>query len=147
MDIRPQGKIVMTCGGFDPLHDGHIELIQKAKKLGDYLIVVLNSDDWLRRKKGKNFMSVSQRKKILEELRSVDEVHVLDYHDGVDVAPAILKLRPHIFAKGGDRSYATLPEAEIAACKEVGCEMVFGVGDKIASSSELLKKWSENENK
>ena len=123
---REGKKIVMTSGGFDPLHEGHIELIQKAKKLGDYLVVVLNSDDWLMKKKGKCFMSVEQRKKILEELRSVDEVHVLDYHDGIDVAPAIRKIKPNIFAKGGDRnSFSTLPQDEIDACREVGCEIVF----------------------
>lgn len=139
-----KGKLVVTSGGFDPLHIGHIRLFQEAKKLGDKLIVVVNGDDWLMRKKGYVFMPLKHRMEIIRAIKGVDDVIAWD--DGTPtVSGAIRKLKPDVFAKGGDRnSMDKIPEA--GACEEVGCKIVFNVGKggKVESSSWLLKKFLEN---
>lgn len=130
---------VLTCGGFDPLHIGHLRLLQHASLLGDRLIVVLNDDAWLTRKKGSPFMRQEERLEIISALRCVDHAFIL--HTQADhVADAIMQVRPQIFAKGGDRrSPADLPRAEFNACQEVGATIMFGIGgDKIQSSSWLV---------
>jgi len=131
----------MISGGFDPLHIGHLEMIKEAKKLGDKLLVVLNCDDWLVRKKGKYFMNQNDRAELVGSIRYVDDVYVLQ-SDSNDVGEAIAKFKPDIFANGGDRKdEASIPEAKL--CKEFGIEMVFNVGKsgKIRSSSDLLKNY------
>jgi len=94
-------KIVMVSGGFDPIHIGHVRYIQEARKLGDYLIVVLNNDNWLRFKKGKEFMGELERKEILEAITGVDKVvisgHTKNTKD-ISVCEEIRKIKPHIFA-------------------------------------------------
>jgi D-beta-D-heptose 7-phosphate kinase/D-beta-D-heptose 1-phosphate adenosyltransferase len=133
-------KLVMVSGGFDPLHIGHIRYIQEAKKLGDELIVVLNCDRWLERKKGKKFMSSDDRAEIIRSLKDVDHVYVLE-SDRVDVCEAIERFKPAIFANGGDRFADNIPEFKV--CQELGIEMVFNVGHggKVRSSSELLEEY------
>ncbi|MBI2047885.1 MAG: adenylyltransferase/cytidyltransferase family protein [Parcubacteria group bacterium] len=133
-------KVVMVSGGWDPVHIGHVRLFQEAKKLGTKLIVVLNCDAWLIRKKGKAFMAQDERAELIRGFECVDEVFILE-SDRNDVVEAIQKFRPHIFANGGDRKEEKdIPEAEI--CKKLGVEMVFNVGGgKIRSSSELLKNY------
>ena len=132
--------IVMVSGGFDPIHVGHLRMFAEAKKLGTKLVVVLNCDAWLTRKKGKAFMAQDERAELIRGFECVDEVFVLE-SDRNDVVEAIQKFRPHIFANGGDRKEEKdIPEAEI--CKKLGVEMVFNVGGgKIRSSSELLKSY------
>ncbi len=136
--------VVATSGGFDPLHVGHVRLFQEAKKLGDRLVVILNSDEWLKRKKGYVFMNVKHRMEMILAIKGVDEVMVWD--DGTPtVSGALRKLKPDIFAKGGDRSSLDkIPEA--AVCKEIGCKIVtdVGKGGKIESSSWLLKRFLDN---
>ena len=137
-------KVVMVSVGGDPIHIGHVEHFQAAKKLGDKLIVVVNCDAWLLRKKGKVFMSQDDRAFIIKEFGCVDEVFILE-SDRDDVGEAIEKFRPDIFANGGDRkNEEDIPEAEI--CKKLGVEMIFNVGErgKIRSSSELLEVYSQN---
>ncbi len=135
-------RVVMVSGGFDPVHIGHLQMFEEAKKLGDKLVVVLNCDKWLIRKKGKNFMNQEERAGIIRGFSCVDDVFILEtYRD--DVGEAIEKIRPQVFANGGDRKAETdIPEAKI--CKELGVEMVFNVGGgKVQSSSWLLKRHEE----
>ena len=138
-------KLVMVSGGFDPVHIGHVRMFEEAKilakKIKAKLLVVVNSDAWLIRKKGKNFMSSGDRAEIIRNFRAVDYVWVLE-SDENHVVEAIKKWKPVIFANGGDRKEEKdIPEAII--CKELGVKMVFNVGEggKIRSSSELLKKY------
>ena len=135
-------RTVAVSGGFDPVHIGHVRLIDEAKKLGDRLVVILNNDAWLRTKKGFVFMQGVERKEVLEAFRSVDEV-VLTKHeensDDVSVCEALKEIRPDVFANGGDRKEENVPEYDL--CEELGIEMVFnvGTGGKIQSSSALAK--------
>ena len=139
--------IVAVSGGFDPIHIGHIRLFRRAKKMGKKLVVILNNDNWLRKKKGYVFMNQNERKAIIKAFSTVDEViltkHKKDDED-MSVCAELRKLKPHIFANGGDRNINNI--SEMAVCKEVGCKMVFGVGygGKIQSSSWLLKKFKED---
>ena len=138
------GKIVLVTGGFDPLHSGHIEYFKAARKLGDKLVVGINSDKWLTRKKGKPFMSFNERAAIIKELSCVDEV--IGFVDDDDTANnAIFQVLSTnsgnvIFANGGDRSKTNIPEM-----KFTNVEFAFGVGgkDKKNSSSWILKDWSQ----
>ena len=138
-------KIVVCSGGFDPCHSGHIELIKKASALGDKLIVGLNSDDWLTRKKGRSFMCVHERRKVLEAIKWVDEVWEFDDSDdsACELLEHVKELHPSIedtiiFANGGDRTQGNIREMEVSSI-----EFVFGVGgsDKKNSSSWILEEW------
>ena len=139
-------KVVAVSGGWDPIHIGHIRLMQEAKKLGDQLIVILNNDNWLKKKKGYIFMSQKERKEIIKALACVDKV-ILTGHSknskDMSVCAELKKIKPHIFANGGDRTHKNIPEK--AVCKKIGCKMVFnlGQGGKVQSSSWLLKKFWE----
>ena len=139
----PKKIIVAISGGFDPLHVGHIQLLEEAKKLGDELVVILNNDNWLQKKKGFVFMPQQERKEILKALKWVDKViiteHGLNPKD-ISVNRELRKIKPDIFANGGDRTKNNIPE--VVVCKEINCKMVFNVGKdgKIQSSSWLLEK-------
>lgn len=135
--------IVAVSGGFDPVHIGHLRMFEEAKKLGTKLVVILNCDAWLIRKKGRAFMPQEERAELIRGFRCVDEVFILE-SDRDDVGEAIEKIRPHIFANGGDRkNEADIPEPAI--CKKLGVKMVFNVGGgKVRSSSELLKSYNKN---
>lgn len=135
--------VVAVSGGFDPLHIGHVRLFESAKKLGDELVVILNNDNWLLKKKGYVFMPQEERKEILEALEAVDRViitnHPTDPQD-MSVCEELRELRPNIFANGGDRKEDNVPE--VAVCNEIGCKMVFNVGKggKVQSSSWLVER-------
>jgi len=130
-----KSKIVVS-GGFDPVHIGHIRLFQEAKKLG-YLIVILNSDEFLIRKKGQPFMPFQERKKILESIKYIDKVVECIDKDQT-VCKTLKKIKPDIFANGGDRTSSNIPEIEV--CEKLGIKMIFGVGgQKIRSSSQFIK--------
>lgn len=139
-----KAKIVAVSGGFDPLHIGHVRLFWEAKKLGKKLVVILNNDNWLRKKKGYVFMPQRERKEIIKALASVDKV-VLTSHKrnptDMSVCAELEKIRPDIFANGGDRTKKNIPEVEM--CKKIGCKMAFNVGrgGKVQSSSWLLEKY------
>jgi len=139
-------KIVLVTGGFDPLHSGHLAYLKAAKKLGDKLIVGMNSDDWLIRKKGKNFLSEKERHEILSSIRYVDGCIL--FNDSDDTAIEAIKnvkmLFPFaqiIFANGGDRTKDNIPEMVFD-----DVIFLFGVGgeDKKNSSSWILKKYENN---
>jgi cytidyltransferase-like protein len=143
-------KIVLVSGGFDPLHSGHIAYFKEAKTLGDYLIVGLNSDAWLTRKKGRPFMPSEERHGIVTELDVVDEVYAFDEYDDADGScikfiENVLYNHPDaevIFANGGDRTNANIPEMTISDSR---LKFEFGVGGehKKNSSSWILKEWSQ----
>jgi cytidyltransferase-like protein len=137
--------VVAVCGGFDPIHVGHIKHFRDAKKLGDILVVMLNTDDWLIRKKGYIFMPFEERKEIIESIRYVDKVTPVIDTNG-SVAKTLEQLKPNIFAKGGDRTLDNIPESEINVCKRLGIKIVFGVGGgKVQSSSWLIDKMRQGE--
>ena len=137
--------IVLVTGGFDPLHSGHIAYFKAARELGDKLIVGLNSDKWLERKKGRAFMPIRERVNIVKHLRMVDHTVLFDDGDG-SAKEAIRNARllyPHakiIFANGGDRSKDNIPEMDSGVDN---VEFVFGVGgeDKKNSSSWILEDY------
>lgn len=139
--------VVAVSGGFDPIHPGHIRYFKAAKALGDKLLVILNNDNWLIKKKRFNFMSEKERKEVLEAIRYVDEV-VITRHpkntDDISVSEALIRLKPDIFANGGDRKADNIPEYQL--CKKLGIKMVFnvGAGGKIQSSSSLVDKAARN---
>src|SRR6185369_12766585 len=135
--------VVAVSGGFDPIHPGHIRMFKEAKALGDKLIVILNNDNWLQKKKKFNFMSVQERKEVLEALRWVDLVIVTRHPknpDDMSVCEALQRSKPDIFANGGDRTQTNTPE--LALCQKLGIKTVFnvGAGGKIQSSSSLVDR-------
>lgn len=140
-------RVVLVTGGFDPLHRGHIAYFKSARELGDVLIVGLNSDAWLERKKGIYFMAVEDRRSVVEELRSVDVVIEFNDEDGTakDAINKCLTEFPEdviVFANGGDRTSSNIPEMDIESDR---LEFVFGVGgeDKKNSSSWILDSYKE----
>lgn len=133
-------RVIAVSGGFDPIHVGHVRMIREAAALGDELVVILNNDNWLLKKKGYVFMPEAQRKEIIEALQGVTRV-VLTSHEpdctDMSVCDALREIRPHMFANGGDRFAENIPEAVLA--RELGIECVFNVGQggKVQSSSWL----------
>ena len=136
-------KLIMVSGGFDPIHIGHIRLFKEAKALGNKLIVVLNNDHWLKKKKGVVFMTENDRKEIIESLACVDEVIIsnhLENPSDMSVCVELRQIKPDIFANGGDRWLNNIPE--VTVCQEIGTQLIFGVGgNKLRSSSELLNNY------
>jgi cytidyltransferase-like protein len=136
-------KIVLCTGGFDPLHSGHIEYFREAKKLGDQLIVGVNSDNWLTNKKGRAFMSYRERSLIVSAIDCVDAVYQFDDSDGT-ACNFIKNMKEQyptdtiIFANGGDRTATNIPEVIIPDVL-----FKFGVGgeNKANSSSWILDEW------
>lgn len=134
--------VVAVSGGFDPLHLGHLDHIKKAKALGDWLIAMVNPDEDMVRKKGYCFMPLRERVEMVRALRYVDDVIVVIDKDGT-VAKTLEAVKPNIFAKGGDRTPENMPQNEIEACRKVGCKIVYGVGEKLNSSSKLVRRMVE----
>ena len=140
-------KIVLVTGGFDPIHSGHIAYFKAARTLGNMLIVGLNSDAWLTRKKGRPFMPWAERLCVINNLSMVDEVYTFDDNDG-SACHFIQQVRAHypdaelVFANGGDRTADNIPEMSV---QDPRLEFVFGVGgeDKKNSSSWILEDWKK----
>ena len=137
--------IVLVTGGFDPLHSGHIAYFRAAKQLGDTMVVGVNSDAWLVRKKGRAFMPWNERMTIVKNIKDVD--FVLEFNDDDGSAKSAIKLARQtwpdhkiVFANGGDRTDANIPEMEF---EDTNLEFVFGVGgfNKANSSSWILEEW------
>lgn len=127
--------IVMVSGGFDPLHVGHLNMIEEAARIGR-VIVALNSDEWLRRKKGYVFMPHADRTRILSAIEGVTMVTPVDDSDGT-VCEAIRRIRPTLFLNGGDRTQAD--PKEDALCRSLGVAQLFNVGGgKVRSSSQIV---------
>jgi cytidyltransferase-like protein len=141
-------KIAIVSGGFDPIHVGHVELLNKASRLAEGLVVILNTDEFLTEKKGKPFMKFEERKVILENIRCVDLV-IKSIDTDQTVCKTLQKLaemriilpngEPHehlLFCNGGDRTNGTNSPEHIT-CERLGIESVYGLGNKIQSSSWL----------
>ncbi len=145
---RKIANLILISGGFDPIHSGHIYLIEEASKHGS-VVVLLNSDKWLRKKKGKEFLPFKERKIIMKSIKNV--VDVISFNDddstcieGIKIA--IKKYPEHNikFANGGDRNNQTTPEANFCEMNKI--ETLWGIGgnNKSNSSSWILKKWQDN---
>ncbi len=136
-------RTILVSGGFDPPHIGHVRMFKEASKWGN-VIVALNSDDWLMRKKGYVFMPWEERAEIIREFESVYGVTPFDDTDNT-ACSAIRTFRPHAFANGGDRKKENTPEMDL--CDELGIQMLWGIGgsDKPQSSSWLVNKLRENQ--
>jgi D-beta-D-heptose 7-phosphate kinase/D-beta-D-heptose 1-phosphate adenosyltransferase len=147
-------KVILISGGFDPVHKGHIECINNAKELADEVWIGLNNDEWLRRKKGRSFMNENERAFIMDNLKNVDWVYVMNPKDHLDnTAIDFIEVSRRKFIKengdlprgvmafgnGGDRTETTTPENSV--CDSFGIESVWGLGDKVQSSSWLLEKY------
>jgi len=147
MEKTKKQVVVAVSGGFDPIHVGHVRMFQEAKKLGDKLVVILNNDNWLKKKKGYVFMPETERKEVIESITGVDEV-VISHHgpdpSDMSVCRDLEIVRPHIFANGGDRTHDNIPE--IPVCEQIGCEMIFSIGQggKVQSSSWLVSSYEQN---
>lgn len=134
--ISSKPVVVAVSGYFNPIHVGHLEMIQKAKKLGDELVVIINNDAQVALKGSVPFMSLADRIKIVKALRDVDRVFVSIDKDKT-VCKSLAKIRPDIFANGGDRhSIGDVPE--YAICQKYKIKMVDGLGKKIRASSQLI---------
>ena len=127
-------RIVAISGYFDPIHVGHLEYIIEAKKLGDKLIVIVNNNHQCVLKKGKPFMDENDRVNIVSSIKYVDEVF-LSIDKDKTVCKSLEKIKPAIFANGGDRKNYEIPESVI--CNKYNIEIIDGLGEKIRSSSDL----------
>lgn len=132
-------KTVCVSGYFNPIHSGHISLFKEAKKLGDYLIVIINNDSQVKIKGSVPFMKAKERAEIIKNLRMVDKT-VISIDKDRTVCKTLAKINPDIFANGGDRrNTKDIPEAEV--CNKLGIKMIFNVGgEKTQSSSKIIKK-------
>lgn len=143
---RKKKKTVAISGGFDPIHIGHIRLIDEASRSGR-VIVILNTDKWLLEKKGYYFMTLEERIELLKSIKKVGKVVVADDTDGT-VAKTLRELKPDFFANGGAIDENSINEMELLACEESGIEMLYGIGGtKVQSSSQLVAKLSKNKEK
>ncbi|MBK8976630.1 MAG: adenylyltransferase/cytidyltransferase family protein [Planctomycetes bacterium] len=143
-DTRDLGVVVCTSGGYDPIHPGHISCIVDSRRFGDTVVVVVNDDEFLRRKKGRPFQDLATRCAIVSAIGGIDYVVPFRAPPGDStVAEALRAIRPRIFTKGGDRVKGkSLPASEESVCREYGIEIVDGVGrDKQWSSSDFLADW------
>ncbi len=143
-------RVVIVSGGFDPIHSGHINHFIEARKLGDILIVGLNSDEWLTRKKGKPFLPIDERLAVVKSMRMVDSAVAFNDDDNSSISlirQALVLFDDVLFANGGDRTQDNIPEID-AFDKDPRVQFAFGVGGthKQNSSSWILKEWTSQKN-
>jgi cytidyltransferase-like protein len=137
--------LVIASGYFNPIHEGHLEYLNRSKTLGDFLFVIVNNDYQRKLKGSKEFLSQEQRRIIVKNLKAVDDVIIsIDENKLVNKTIELIykeeayKYDRILFTNGGDQTEETIGEKEI--CEKLGIEMVFGMGNKIQSSSWLLNK-------
>lgn len=141
-EVDPNRIYVAVSGFFNPLHEGHLKLFWAAKKLGTHLVVIVNNDKQVALKGSCPFLDEKARVEIIRNIRLVDGV-VLSMDIDATVCKTLKEIRPHIFANGGDRGrYSSQASAEEEVCKEIECDVVYGVGghDKYDSSSQIIKR-------
>ncbi len=137
-------KVIVTSGFFNPLHIGHMNLMREAKKLGDFLVVIVNNDRQVKVKGSMPFMSEKERLEIIKDIKPVDAVF-LSIDEDLSISKSLMAVANQykgklFFAKGGDRNFDNLPESEKRVCKQYNIKVVNNVGGgKIQSSSWLLK--------
>lgn len=150
-------KYYIISGGFDPLHEGHLELIAESRANSDGIIVVLQSDEWLIRKKGKAFMNLTTRTAVMNNIKGViDVISEKDTGDvPCDIYNSFVEIRRRypndmlIFARGGDKTPENMPQSGADLCKKLDIKIIHGVGLSISnrvkanSSSKILKHWDE----
>jgi len=154
MEPKSNKKIVITSGFFNPLHVGHINLMRDAKKLGDFLIVIVNNDEQVKLKGSCPFMPEKERVEIIKALEFVDDVFLAvdNFKDGkeVPISKSLGEVAQKyqgelIFAKGGDRDINHIPWQEKEVCEKFNIKVITNVGGgKIQSSSWLISKSTEN---
>lgn len=134
---------IAIAGKFDPLHEGHKSHIRKAKQLGGYLIAITHRDDIVARcsEKGFCYQTLNERIKRLYAQPEIDLVVISEDEDGT-VCNTLRVLRPDIFAKGGDRMPNNMPEVEKTVCQAIGCQIIYGIGDLLNSSSRIVKEYA-----
>ena len=142
-------RVVITSGYFDPIHVGHIEYLKKAKEVGDFHVCIVNNDEQAKLKKGRAFMPAKDRREIIDALKYVDRVVI-----AIDKDESVKETLEHIagdycldtiiFAKGGDRVAANIPEADL--CHAKGIYILEGLGGKVRSSSDFINKIKEEPN-
>jgi|TARA_R100000322_G_C5366798_1_gene172377 cytidyltransferase-like protein len=146
------GRIVVISGYFNPIHSGHLDYIQEAKKLGDFLVVIVNNDDQVKIKGSIPFMDEEERARIVSSIKGVDYTYISTDEDGT-VSNSLLNIyylfRDHydfngmVFANGGDRKQGGIAEEE--TCNRFDIELAYNVGgEKTQSSSNLIKEAQEN---
>ena len=144
-------KVMLVSGGFDPVHKGHLEMIEKAQEMAEEVWVILNNDFWLRQKKGKPFMKENERQYIMSRIKGVTRTFVCNPRTPTDktvcdgIYSAVMAYRREYegelsmgFGNGGDRGKGNIPEEDY--CNSMGVDMVWGLGDKVQSSSWLIEK-------
>ena len=141
-------KVIAISGGFDPIHVGHVRMIQSASELGE-VVVILNTDSWLLRKKGYTFMKWKERAEILNAIRGVSVVVPAKDYDG-SVCESLIDLKDVLglcyFGNGGDRKKVNTPEIDV--CNQLGIQLVWNLGgEKVQSSSDLVRKFKKVQNK
>ena len=144
--MASRGRKVLVSGFFDPVHRGHMAYFREAKRLGDWLVVATHRDQCCIRKKGYCFMPLEDRVAILEAIRYVDEVVICEPDCNLTSCNFLLKVRPDVFAKGGDRTAENMPRAELELCEKLGIKIMYGVGGgKMQSSSWILSNYMKNQ--
>ncbi len=138
-------EVIVLSGGFDPVHDGHISMFREAAQKYDHVIVGLNSDDWLTRKKGRAFMPYDVRKSVLQSIKWIDEV--VGFNDDDDTCCDVLEyaISAHAnvsFGNGGDRAEGNFPEINYCTKNDILIDDTLGGSSKINSSSEILAQWT-----
>ena len=144
-------KVMLVSGGFDPVHKGHLEMIERAEEMAEEVWVILNNDTWLRNKKGKSFMSEKEREYIMSRIKGVTKTFICNPRTPTDktvcdgIYSAVMTYRREYdselsmaFGNGGDRGKGNVPEEDY--CKSYDIDMVWNLGDKVQSSSWLIEK-------
>ena len=145
MPVKSNKKVVITSGYFNPLHIGHMNLIREAKKLGDFLVVIVNNDQQVKVKGSMPFMPEKERMDIVKDIKHVDAVF-LSIDEDLPISKSLMTVANQykgelFFAKGGDRNADNIPESEKKVCEEFNIKVIDGVGGgKVQSSSSLLSK-------
>jgi len=150
--MEKNNTLVICSGYFNPIHKGHIEYLKRSKELGDFLYVIVNNDYQRELKGSKPFMEAEERKLIIESLKfvdkaiiAIDEERTVNHSIKLIMADIGKKFNRHIFANGGDQNRNTVGESQL--CEELGIELEDGLGDKIQSSSKLIKESNEFHNR